>query len=77
MVFAHVKLDLYIFSLCLLFYDPDLLDLICRTLSQKYAPLDWSDYFDQEDDVRIPDSDNVSGIISSIALPILFFIFLF
>ncbi|XP_047980751.1 protein phosphatase methylesterase 1 [Salvia hispanica] len=30
-----------------------------QTSSKKYAPLDWSDYFDQEDDVRIPDSENV------------------
>ncbi|KAL0351266.1 UNVERIFIED_CONTAM: protein phosphatase methylesterase 1 [Sesamum calycinum] len=29
-----------------------------QTSSQKYAPLDWSDYFDQEDDVCIPDSEN-------------------
>ncbi|URD92842.1 hypothetical protein MUK42_33581 [Musa troglodytarum] len=25
---------------------------------QKYAPLDWSDYFDKEDDVKVPGSDN-------------------
>ncbi|KAG6431939.1 hypothetical protein SASPL_103511 [Salvia splendens] len=30
-----------------------------QTSSQKYAPLDWSNYFDQEDDVHIPDSENV------------------
>lgn len=30
-----------------------------RASSQKYAPLDWSDYFDQEDDIQIPDSDDV------------------
>ncbi|KAI3464280.1 hypothetical protein Pfo_020943 [Paulownia fortunei] len=30
--------------------------------SQKYAPLDWLGYFDQEDDVCIPDSDNVFHI---------------
>ncbi|KAG8378534.1 hypothetical protein BUALT_Bualt08G0147000 [Buddleja alternifolia] len=33
-----------------------------QTSSQKYAPLDWSGYFDEEDDVRIPDSDNVFHI---------------
>ncbi|KAL0326426.1 UNVERIFIED_CONTAM: protein phosphatase methylesterase 1 [Sesamum radiatum] len=33
-----------------------------QTSSQKYAPLDWSDYFDQEDDVCIPDSENVFHI---------------
>ncbi|KAH6833991.1 esterase/lipase/thioesterase family protein [Perilla frutescens var. hirtella] len=33
-----------------------------QTSSQKYGPLDWKDYFDQEDDVRIPDSDNVFHI---------------
>ncbi|CAI9117141.1 OLC1v1018483C1 [Oldenlandia corymbosa var. corymbosa] len=27
--------------------------------SQKYAPLDWSDYFDREDDVHIPGSNDV------------------
>ncbi|KAJ8493781.1 hypothetical protein OPV22_015502 [Ensete ventricosum] len=26
---------------------------------QKYAPLEWSDYFDREDDVKVPGSDNV------------------
>ncbi|KAL3845701.1 hypothetical protein ACJIZ3_003104 [Penstemon smallii] len=30
--------------------------------SVKYAPLDWLGYFDQEDDVCIPDSDNVFHI---------------
>lgn len=29
---------------------------------QKYSPLDWSVYFDQEDDVCIPDSNNVFHI---------------
>ncbi|GFQ00636.1 protein phosphatase methylesterase 1 [Phtheirospermum japonicum] len=33
-----------------------------QTSSQKYSPLDWSVYFDQEDDVCIPDSDNVFHI---------------
>ncbi|KAE8684450.1 Phosphatase methylesterase 1 isoform 2 [Hibiscus syriacus] len=27
--------------------------------SEKYSPLDWSDYFDREEDVSIPDSDDV------------------
>ncbi|KAF3953030.1 hypothetical protein CMV_021484 [Castanea mollissima] len=26
---------------------------------QKYAPLDWSAYFDREDDIRIKDTENV------------------
>ncbi|CAO2834174.1 unnamed protein product [Amaranthus hypochondriacus] len=26
---------------------------------QKYAPLDWSSYFDQEDDICIPETENV------------------
>ncbi|XP_038718017.1 protein phosphatase methylesterase 1-like isoform X2 [Tripterygium wilfordii] len=26
---------------------------------QKYSPLDWKDYFDQEDDIKIPDSNDV------------------
>lgn len=26
---------------------------------EKYAPLDWSDYFDREEDIKIPESDNV------------------
>ncbi|KAK4413431.1 protein phosphatase methylesterase 1 [Sesamum alatum] len=33
-----------------------------QTSSQKYGPLDWSGYFDQEDDVCIPDSENVFHI---------------
>lgn len=32
----------------------------CRSSSQKFAPLDWKDYFDKEDDIPIPDSDDVS-----------------
>ncbi|MCD9640832.1 hypothetical protein HAX54_026492 [Datura stramonium] len=30
-----------------------------RTSSQKYSPSNWSDYFDQEDDIQIPDSNDV------------------
>ncbi|EPS72240.1 protein phosphatase methylesterase 1, partial [Genlisea aurea] len=30
-----------------------------QSASQKYAPLAWSAYFDEEDDVRIPGSENV------------------
>ncbi|XP_027150654.1 protein phosphatase methylesterase 1 [Coffea eugenioides] len=30
-----------------------------QTSSQKYAPLDWSGYFDREDDVSIPGSNDV------------------
>ncbi|KAB1210956.1 Protein phosphatase methylesterase 1 [Morella rubra] len=30
-----------------------------QTSLQKYSPLDWSAYFDGEDDIRIPDTDNV------------------
>ncbi|KAF5727075.1 hydrolase family protein [Tripterygium wilfordii] len=26
---------------------------------QKYSPLDWKDYFDQEDDIKIPDTNDV------------------
>lgn len=32
----------------------------CRSSSEKYAPLDWSNYFDKEDDVAIPESNDVS-----------------
>lgn len=35
----------------------------CRISSQKYAPIDWLGYFDQEDDIRIQDSNDVSHII--------------
>lgn len=35
---------------------------ICRSSSQKYGPLDWSDYFDKEDDVQISDSNDVSEL---------------
>nr|POF22794.1 protein phosphatase methylesterase 1 [Quercus suber] len=30
-----------------------------RSSLQKYAPLDWSAYFDREDDIRIKDTENV------------------
>ncbi|XP_065882042.1 uncharacterized protein [Euphorbia lathyris] len=30
-----------------------------QSSSQKYGPLDWSDFFDREDDVSIPNSDDV------------------
>ncbi|KNA21684.1 hypothetical protein SOVF_040640 isoform A [Spinacia oleracea] len=30
-----------------------------QSSSQKYSPLDWTDYFDQEDDICIPDTENV------------------
>jgi hypothetical protein len=28
---------------------------------QKYSPLEWSGYFDREDDIRIPDTEDVSS----------------
>ncbi|CAL5414311.1 unnamed protein product [Camellia sinensis] len=33
-----------------------------QTSSQKYSPLDWLGYFDQEDDIHIPDSNDVFHI---------------
>ncbi|KAL2497482.1 esterase/lipase/thioesterase family protein [Abeliophyllum distichum] len=33
--------------------------------SQKYAPIDWSGYFDQEDDVQIQDSNDVFHIYTA------------
>ncbi|KAF1861274.1 hypothetical protein Lal_00014000, partial [Lupinus albus] len=30
-----------------------------KTCSEKYSPQSWSDYFDKEDDVSVPDSNNV------------------
>ncbi|XP_038994488.1 protein phosphatase methylesterase 1-like isoform X1 [Hibiscus syriacus] len=30
-----------------------------KSSSEKYSPLDWSDYFDREEDVSIPDSNDV------------------
>lgn len=37
----------------------------CRSSLQKYAPLDWSAYFDREDDIRIKDTENVSLSLSN------------
>lgn len=37
----------------------------CRSSSQKYSPLDWSAYFDREDDIRIKDTENVSLSVSN------------
>lgn len=33
-----------------------------QSSSQKFEPLDWSDYFDSEDDIQIPDSNDVFHI---------------
>ncbi|XP_048500544.1 uncharacterized protein LOC104898059 isoform X3 [Beta vulgaris subsp. vulgaris] len=30
-----------------------------QNFSEKYSPIDWTAYFDQEDDISIPDTDNV------------------
>ncbi|KAF7836483.1 protein phosphatase methylesterase 1 [Senna tora] len=30
-----------------------------QSSSEKYSPKDWSEYFDKEEDVKIPDSDNI------------------
>ncbi|XP_038994489.1 protein phosphatase methylesterase 1-like isoform X2 [Hibiscus syriacus] len=38
---------------------PYLIFLFRRSSSEKYSPLDWSDYFDREEDVSIPDSNDV------------------
>ena len=43
------------------FWIQSFLIFCCRTSSQKYAPLDWAGYFDREDDVSIPGSNDVSG----------------
>lgn len=39
---------------------PIAMQCFCRTSSQKYSALDWKGFFDQEEDIRIPDSDDVS-----------------
>ncbi|KAI3718536.1 hypothetical protein L6452_19410 [Arctium lappa] len=36
-----------------------------QTSSQKYSPLDWKGYFDQEDDVCIPDTNDVFHIYTA------------
>ncbi|KAI3765391.1 hypothetical protein L2E82_15424 [Cichorium intybus] len=36
-----------------------------QTSSQKYSPIDWKDYFDQEDDVCIPDTNDVFHIYTA------------
>lgn len=33
--------------------------------SEKYSPLDWSDYFDQEADISIPESENVFHVYTA------------
>lgn len=38
--------------------------LPCRNSSQKYLPLEWLEYFDQEDDISIPNSNDVSIFLS-------------
>ncbi|KAK3041517.1 hypothetical protein RJ639_002203, partial [Escallonia herrerae] len=39
--------------------------------SNKYSPLNWSDYYDREDDVCIPNSDDVGDrFLSPLALPV-------
>ncbi|KAK3027987.1 hypothetical protein RJ639_039340 [Escallonia herrerae] len=43
----------------------------CRASSNKYSPLNWSDYYDREDDVCIPNSDDVGDrFLSPLALPV-------
>lgn len=39
-----------------------ILESTYRSLLKKYAPLQWSDYFDKEDDVKVPGSDNVTNL---------------
>lgn len=35
--------------------------MVCfRSSSEKYSPVEWTNYFDKEDDVSIPGSDDVS-----------------
>ncbi|CAH1423687.1 unnamed protein product [Lactuca virosa] len=36
-----------------------------QTSSQKYSPIDWKDYFDHEDDVCIPDTNDVFHIYTA------------
>ncbi|KAM0049149.1 putative protein phosphatase methylesterase-1 [Helianthus debilis subsp. tardiflorus] len=36
-----------------------------QTSSEKYSPLDWKGYFDQEDDVCIPDSNDVFHVYTA------------
>lgn len=46
-----------------LFYHLTLVDYVvdsCRSSSEKYSPVDWSVYFDKEEDVTFPDSNDVS-----------------
>lgn len=48
----------------------------CRNLSEKYAPLDWNGYFDREEDVKIPDTDDASFYFYLKICPIFINIFL-
>ncbi|CAB4267415.1 unnamed protein product [Prunus armeniaca] len=36
-----------------------------QTSSQKYSALDWKGFFDQEEDIRIPDSDDVFHVYTA------------
>ncbi|XP_011620967.1 protein phosphatase methylesterase 1 isoform X1 [Amborella trichopoda] len=36
-----------------------------RSMPQKYSPLEWSDYFDKEEDVDIPDSQSVFHVYTA------------
>lgn len=48
-----------------------------RSSLQKYSPLEWSGYFDREDDIRIPDTEDVSsGQFCSFTRQAVFFFFL-
>ncbi|KAJ0807828.1 putative protein phosphatase methylesterase-1 [Helianthus annuus] len=38
---------------------------LSQTSSEKYSPLDWKGYFDQEDDVCIPDSNDVFHVYTA------------
>lgn len=49
-----------LFGVCIVILYLILSNSSSRTSLQKYAPLEWSAYFDQEDDVCIPDSNDVS-----------------
>jgi sterol desaturase/sphingolipid hydroxylase (fatty acid hydroxylase superfamily) len=44
-----------------------LIVIVCRSCLQKYAPLEWTGLFDKEEDVCIPDSNDVSFVLSLIA----------
>lgn len=53
------------FTVFVFFFSLNFNGFWCRSSLQKYSPLNWSAYFDREDDIRIKDTENVSLSVSN------------